>query len=45
MRDDGPGAILHARVVLDLAGTDRTYPSDHFGVFAEIALQPIDSGV
>lgn len=38
MRDDGPGAIRHARVVLDLPGLDEVYPSDHFGVFAEISL-------
>src|SRR5207302_6375979 len=36
MKDDGPGAVLHARVVLDLPGGDCVYPSDHFGVFAEI---------
>jgi endonuclease/exonuclease/phosphatase family metal-dependent hydrolase len=42
MRENGPGAILHARVVLDLAGEDGVYPSDHFGVFAEISLVPVD---
>ncbi|MDB4965019.1 MAG: putative secreted protein [Myxococcales bacterium] len=45
MKDDGPGAIQHARVVLDLPGGDDTFPSDHFGVFAEIALGPVDNGV
>lgn len=45
MRDEGPGAILHARVVLDLAGPDGCWPSDHFGVFAEIALDQVESGV
>lgn len=45
MHDRGPGAILHARVVLDLPATDGTYPSDHFGVFAEIATLPVDVGV
>jgi endonuclease/exonuclease/phosphatase family metal-dependent hydrolase len=45
MKDDGPGAVLHARVVLDLPGGDGVYPSDHFGVFAEIALAPVDNGV
>jgi endonuclease/exonuclease/phosphatase family metal-dependent hydrolase len=45
MTDDGPGAILHARVVLDLQGAGGVYPSDHFGVFAEIALGPVDNGV
>jgi endonuclease/exonuclease/phosphatase family metal-dependent hydrolase len=45
MRDDGPGAILHARVVLDLAGEDEVYASDHFGVFAEIATVAVSDGV
>jgi endonuclease/exonuclease/phosphatase family metal-dependent hydrolase len=45
MQDDGPGAILHARVVLDLPGNDRVFPSDHFGVFAEIALEQVENGV
>ncbi len=45
MKDDGPGAVLHARVVLDLPGADCVYPSDHFGVFAEIALEQVVNGV
>lgn len=45
MKDDGPGAVVHARVVLDLPGGDDCYPSDHFGVFAEIALDAVASGV
>jgi endonuclease/exonuclease/phosphatase family metal-dependent hydrolase len=45
MRDDGPGAILHARVVLDLPAMDDVFPSDHFGVFAEIALEPSVDGI
>jgi endonuclease/exonuclease/phosphatase family metal-dependent hydrolase len=45
MKDGGPGAVLHARVVLDLPGGDDVYPSDHFGVFAEIALHAVDDGV
>ena len=45
MKDTGPGAILHARVVLDLPGPEDVYPSDHFGVFAEIALVPVENGV
>jgi endonuclease/exonuclease/phosphatase family metal-dependent hydrolase len=45
MRDTGPGAILHSRVVLDLPGPDDVYPSDHFAVFAEIALVPVENGV
>ncbi|HEX9101007.1 MAG TPA: endonuclease, partial [Polyangia bacterium] len=45
MKDDGPGAVLHARVVLDLPGGDGVFPSDHFGVFAEIALERVENGV
>jgi endonuclease/exonuclease/phosphatase family metal-dependent hydrolase len=45
MKDEGPGAVLHARVVLDLAGAEDVFPSDHFGVFAEIALVPVANGV
>jgi len=40
MHDRGPGSVLHSRVVLDLAAPDEVYPSDHFGVFAEISLVP-----
>ena len=39
-RDDGPGSVLHARVVLNLPDAEGVYPSDHFGVFAEISLAP-----
>jgi hypothetical protein len=45
MHDVGPGAILHARVVLDLPGHEEIYASDHFGVFAEIACDPVEAGV
>ncbi len=45
MKDDGPGAVLHARVVLDLPGYDGIFPSDHFGVFTEIALEQVENGV
>jgi endonuclease/exonuclease/phosphatase family metal-dependent hydrolase len=45
MRDGGPGAIMHSRVVLDLPDSNGVFPSDHFGVFAEIACVPVESGV
>jgi endonuclease/exonuclease/phosphatase family metal-dependent hydrolase len=45
MKDTGPGAILHSRVVLDLPGPEDVFPSDHFGVFCEIALVPVENGV
>jgi len=36
--DDGWGAVLDARVVLDLPGPDGVFASDHFGVYAEIGV-------
>jgi endonuclease/exonuclease/phosphatase family metal-dependent hydrolase len=45
MHDRGPGAILHSRVVLDLADGAEIFPSDHFGVFVEVALDTVESGV
>lgn len=45
MHDIGPGAILHSRVVLDLPNAAEVYPSDHFGVLAEIALVPVANGL
>jgi endonuclease/exonuclease/phosphatase family metal-dependent hydrolase len=41
MREGGPGAIVHARVVLDMPGPDEIYPTDHFGVFAELSCEPV----
>jgi endonuclease/exonuclease/phosphatase family metal-dependent hydrolase len=40
---DGRGAILDARVALDVPSPDGFYGSDHFAVYAEIALHPIES--
>lgn len=37
---DQRGAIIDARVVLDMPASDGTFASDHFGVYAEIALEP-----
>jgi endonuclease/exonuclease/phosphatase family metal-dependent hydrolase len=45
MHDQGPGGILHARVCLDLASGEDVFPSDHFGVFVELSLVPVDRGV
>jgi endonuclease/exonuclease/phosphatase family metal-dependent hydrolase len=45
MKDDGPGAIMHARVELDMAGAEGVFPSDHFAVFTEISLRPTDAGI
>ena len=38
IRDDGWGAVLDARVVLDMPGADGVYASDHFAVYAEIGV-------
>ncbi len=40
IREDGWGAILDSRVVLDMPGTDGVFASDHFGVYAEIGVSP-----
>jgi endonuclease/exonuclease/phosphatase family metal-dependent hydrolase len=45
IRDDGWGAILDCRVVLDMPGPDGTFASDHFGVYAEIGLAPPEEAV
>jgi endonuclease/exonuclease/phosphatase family metal-dependent hydrolase len=41
--DDGRGAILDSRVVLDQPDKEGVYPSDHFAVFAEMALDPVEA--
>jgi endonuclease/exonuclease/phosphatase family metal-dependent hydrolase len=38
LREDGWGAILDCRVVLDMPGADGHYASDHFGVYAEVGI-------
>lgn len=38
IREDGWGAVLDARVVLDLPDANGVYASDHFGVYAEIGI-------
>lgn len=38
---DGKGMVHECRVVLDEATADGVFPSDHFGVFAEIQLTPL----
>jgi endonuclease/exonuclease/phosphatase family metal-dependent hydrolase len=40
IRDDGWGAVLDSRVVLDMPGADGHHASDHFGVYAEIGIAP-----
>lgn len=38
---DGRGTVHDCRVVLDAPDADGVYPSDHFGVLAEIQLVPL----
>lgn len=45
IREDGWGAVLDARVVLDLPGSDGVYASDHFGVYAEVGWAPPETAV
>ncbi|MBI4510232.1 MAG: endonuclease/exonuclease/phosphatase family protein [Deltaproteobacteria bacterium] len=45
IREDGWGAVLDARVVLDVPGPDGVYASDHFGVYAEIGQAPMEEAV
>lgn len=41
----GWGAVLDARVVLDLPGPDGVFASDHFGVYAEVGRAPAETAV
>jgi endonuclease/exonuclease/phosphatase family metal-dependent hydrolase len=45
IREDGWGAILDARVVLDIPGPDQTYASDHFGAYAEVGVARAEEAV
>lgn len=38
---DGRGTITDCRIVLDRADKDGVYPSDHFGLLAEVTLSPL----
>jgi endonuclease/exonuclease/phosphatase family metal-dependent hydrolase len=38
---DGRGLVHDCRVVLDEASMDGVFPSDHFGVYAEVQLTPL----
>jgi endonuclease/exonuclease/phosphatase family metal-dependent hydrolase len=42
MRRDGRGVVLDCRIVLDRAASDGAFASDHFGVYAEVQLSPLD---
>ena len=40
MRGDGRGTVLSCAMVLDKPGVDFVYASDHFGLLAEIQVEP-----
>jgi len=42
MKRDGRGVVHDCRIVLDRAATDGALPSDHFGLFAEVQLSPLE---
>ncbi len=41
MRKDGRGVVNDCHIVLDEPDQDGCFPSDHFGLFAEIQITPI----
>ena len=42
MRRDGRGVVRDCRIVLDQAADDGALASDHFGLYAEVQLSPLD---
>ena len=42
MRRDGRGVVQDCRIVLDRAASDGALPSDHFGLYAEVQLMPLE---
>lgn len=44
MKRDGRGVVHDCRIVLDRAAADGALPSDHFGLFAEVQLSPLEEG-
>ncbi len=40
MRGDGRGTVSSCGIVCDRPGPDRVFPSDHFGLLAEIQVEP-----
>jgi endonuclease/exonuclease/phosphatase family metal-dependent hydrolase len=41
MSRDGRGVVQDCRIVLDKPDAEGVYPSDHFGVYAEIQIAPL----
>jgi endonuclease/exonuclease/phosphatase family metal-dependent hydrolase len=42
LKRDGRGLVHDCRVVLDVPGADGALPSDHYALFAEVQLGPLD---
>jgi endonuclease/exonuclease/phosphatase family metal-dependent hydrolase len=42
MKRDGRGVVHDCRIVLDRAASDGALPSDHFGLYAEVQLAPLE---
>ena len=42
MKRDGRGVVHDCRIVLDRAAADGALPSDHFGLYAEVQLSPLE---
>jgi endonuclease/exonuclease/phosphatase family metal-dependent hydrolase len=42
MKRDGRGVVLDCRIVLDREASDGALPSDHFGVYAEVQVAPLE---
>ena len=42
MKRDGRGVVRDCRIVLDSAASDGALPSDHFALYAEVQLSPLE---
>jgi endonuclease/exonuclease/phosphatase family metal-dependent hydrolase len=42
MKRDGRGVVLDCRIILDRAAPDGAFASDHFGLYAELQLSPLE---
>jgi endonuclease/exonuclease/phosphatase family metal-dependent hydrolase len=42
MKRDGSGVVHDCRIVLDRAASDGALPSDHFALYAEVQLSPLE---
>jgi endonuclease/exonuclease/phosphatase family metal-dependent hydrolase len=42
MKRDGRGVVQDCRIVMDRAASDGALPSDHYGLYAEVQLTPLE---